>query len=60
MLDNTLCTSVAREFGSVDAVVARLKVEQFHVAGLHGEKQQWYREAVMRLFREGAVPVLSP
>jgi len=38
---------------TVDKVVTFLKSEQFHVAGLHGEKMQTYRFQVMKAFKEG-------
>ncbi len=35
--------------------MALLKDEQFHVAGLHSEKNQNYRFEVMKAFKEGLV-----
>ena len=40
--------------GTVDHVVAKLRAEEFHVGGLHGEKAAGHRSAVMDLFRAGA------
>ncbi|TMW68628.1 hypothetical protein Poli38472_006096 [Pythium oligandrum] len=43
---------------SVDFVARVLRQEQFHVAGLHGDKSQAYRFRVLTAFREGYVDVL--
>ncbi|KAJ0408117.1 hypothetical protein P43SY_002087 [Pythium insidiosum] len=43
---------------AVDAVTRLLRHEQFHVAGLHGEKAQSFRFQVVTAFREGVVDVL--
>jgi ATP-dependent RNA helicase DDX41 len=43
---------------TVDFVTRVLRLEQFHVAGLHGDKSQAFRFQVMAAFREGYVDVL--
>jgi len=43
---------------SVDKVVELLRMEQFHVAGIHSAKPQSYRFRVMHAFKEGQVDVL--
>jgi superfamily II DNA/RNA helicase len=43
---------------TVDRVVADLRQEQFHVAGLHGQKSQAYRFRVMQAFKQGRLDVL--
>ena len=43
---------------SVDYLVSFLREEQFHVAGIHGEKSQQFRFLAMRAFKESQVDIL--
>eukprot|EP01126_Amoeba_proteus_P003618 TRINITY_DN11205_c0_g1_i3.p1 TRINITY_DN11205_c0_g1~~TRINITY_DN11205_c0_g1_i3.p1 ORF type:complete len:419 (-),score=94.36 TRINITY_DN11205_c0_g1_i3:107-1363(-) len=43
---------------TVDKIVIFLKSEQFHAAGIHGEKSQGYRFRVMDAFKKGQLDVL--
>jgi len=43
---------------TVDYIVKFLRDEQFHVAGIHGEKTQQFRFRAMKSFKEGQLDVL--
>jgi ATP-dependent RNA helicase DDX41 len=43
---------------TVDQLVQLLKIEQFHVAGLHSDKSQPFRFRVMRAFKSDQLDVL--
>lgn len=43
---------------AIENLVAMLRLEQFHVCGIHSEYPQELRAAIVRAFREGGIDVL--